>query len=103
MKKLTLLGTRPEIIRLVLLFKIVSLYSEQIFEFKKLVQIAICVLSDSALVQEEFAIFGVAKVTLCDFKERPKNIGFDANILSGVVPQNFLLAAQIVIEQQYKC
>jgi UDP-N-acetylglucosamine 2-epimerase (non-hydrolysing) len=54
-----------------------------LFDFVKLEQHALCVLSDSGTVQEECAIFGVPNVTIRDVTERPETVECGSNVLSG--------------------
>ncbi|MHB8053172.1 MAG: non-hydrolyzing UDP-N-acetylglucosamine 2-epimerase [Methanoregula sp.] len=53
------------------------------FDFIRLEQNALCVLSDSGTVQEECCLFHVPNVTLRDVTERPETIECGSNILSG--------------------
>jgi UDP-N-acetylglucosamine 2-epimerase (non-hydrolysing) len=53
------------------------------FEFIKLEQNALCVLSDSGTVQEECSIFNVPSVTIRDVTERPETIECGSNVLGG--------------------
>src|SRR5207302_4876967 len=67
------------------------------FDFVKLEQNALCVLSDSGTVQEECAIFHVRNVTLRDVTERPETIECGSNILSGAEPESIRAAVEIAL------
>ena len=67
------------------------------FDFVKLEQEALCVLSDSGTVQEECCIFGTPAVTVRDATERPETLECGSNILAGVEPDQVLLAVRVAI------
>lgn len=69
------------------------------FDFVRLEQDAMCVLSDSGTVQEECCIFHVPNVTLRDVTERPETIECGSNILSGADHDMILSCVQIVMSQ----
>ncbi len=70
------------------------------FDFIKLEQNALCVLSDSGTVQEECALFKVANVTLRDVTERPETLECGSNILTGANGENILRCVDLVLEQK---
>ena len=70
------------------------------FDFIKLEQNAVCVLSDSGTVQEECAIFKVANVTLRDVTERPETLECGSNILTSADSENILRCVGLVLEQR---
>lgn len=67
------------------------------FDFVKLEQNALVVLSDSGTVQEECAIFGIPNVTIRDVTERPETIECGSNILSGARTEDILRAVEIAL------
>lgn len=67
------------------------------FDFVKLEQNALAVLSDSGTVQEECAIFGVPNVTIRDVTERPETIECGSNILSGAETEDLVRAVDIAL------
>jgi len=69
------------------------------FDFIKLEQNAMCVLSDSGTVQEECCIFRVPNVTLRDVTERPETLECGSNILSGADPDSILECVRAVVSQ----
>ena len=70
------------------------------FDFIKLEQNALCVLSDSGTVQEECCIFKVASVTIRDVTERPETLESGSNMLSGVEPETILRCVRTVLDQE---
>jgi UDP-N-acetylglucosamine 2-epimerase (non-hydrolysing) len=68
-----------------------------LFDFIKLQQSALCVLSDSGTVQEECSIFRIPNVTLRDVTERPETIECGSNILSGAAPESILRCVELVL------
>lgn len=54
------------------------------FDFIKLQQHALCVITDSGTVQEESCLFGVPAVTIRQSTERPETIVCGSNIISGL-------------------
>lgn len=70
------------------------------FDFIKLEQNALCVLSDSGTVQEECAIFKVANVTLRDVTERPETLECGSNILTSANSENILRCVELVLAQE---
>jgi UDP-N-acetylglucosamine 2-epimerase (non-hydrolysing) len=70
------------------------------FDFIKLEQNAVCVLSDSGTVQEECAIFKVANVTLRDVTERPETLECGSNILTSADSENVLRCVDLVLAQR---
>jgi UDP-N-acetylglucosamine 2-epimerase (non-hydrolysing) len=69
------------------------------FDFIRLEQDAMCVLSDSGTVQEECCIFHVPNVTLRDVTERPETIECGSNILSGADHDTILGCVKLVLSQ----
>lgn len=69
------------------------------FDFIRLEQDALCVLSDSGTVQEECCIFHVPNVTLRDVTERPETLECGSNILSGADHDMILRCVEVVISQ----
>ena len=70
------------------------------FDFVKLEQEALCVLSDSGTVQEECAIFRVPNVTIRDVSERPETIESGSTMLSGAGIENIRECVQIVLSME---
>jgi UDP-N-acetylglucosamine 2-epimerase (non-hydrolysing) len=70
-----------------------------LFDFVRLEQNALCVLSDSGTVQEECCIFHVPNVTLRDVTERPETVECGSNILAGADPDVILRCARTVLAQ----
>lgn len=68
------------------------------FEFVRLEQQAMLVLTDSGTVQEECAIFGVPNVTIRDNTERPETLERGVNILAGINPDRVVNAAKVAIQ-----
>ncbi len=69
------------------------------FDFVRLEQDALCVLSDSGTVQEECCIFHVPNVTLRDVTERPETIECGSNILSGADHDMILGCVRVALSQ----
>ncbi len=67
------------------------------FDFVRLEQGALCVLSDSGTVQEECCIFRVPTVTLRDTTERPETVEVGSNMLSGAAADSVLACARAVL------
>jgi UDP-N-acetylglucosamine 2-epimerase (non-hydrolysing) len=67
------------------------------FDFLKLEQNALCVLSDSGTVQEECAILAVPNVTIRDVTERPETIECGSNILSGGARDSILSCVEVAL------
>lgn len=67
------------------------------FDFIKLEQDAMCVLSDSGTVQEECCIFHVPNVTIRDVTERPETIECGSNVLSGADLDTILRCVRMVL------
>jgi UDP-N-acetylglucosamine 2-epimerase (non-hydrolysing) len=66
------------------------------FDFVRLEQNALCLLSDSGTVQEEACILGVPNVTIRDVTERPETLDCGSNILSGVDASDVQSAVRFV-------
>ncbi len=71
-----------------------------LFDFVRLEQHAMCVLTDSGTVQEETCIFRVPNVTLRDVTERPETVEVGSNMLSGAQPESVLACVKAVLSQQ---
>jgi UDP-N-acetylglucosamine 2-epimerase (non-hydrolysing) len=67
------------------------------FDFIRLEQDALCVLSDSGTVQEECCIFHVPNVTLRDVTERPETIECGSNMLSGADVDTVLRCVKTIL------
>jgi UDP-N-acetylglucosamine 2-epimerase (non-hydrolysing) len=67
------------------------------FDFVRLEQDALCVLSDSGTVQEECCIFRVPTVTLRDTTERPETVEVGSNMLSGADADTILACVRAVL------
>ncbi|MDA8441929.1 MAG: UDP-N-acetylglucosamine 2-epimerase (non-hydrolyzing) [Peptococcaceae bacterium] len=70
-----------------------------LFDFVKLEQNALCVLSDSGTVQEECCIYGVPNVTLRDVTERPETLEAGSNFIAGCEPDAILNAVKVALLQ----
>jgi UDP-N-acetylglucosamine 2-epimerase (non-hydrolysing) len=70
-----------------------------LFDFVRLEQKALCVLTDSGTVQEECCIFKVPNVTLRDVTERPETIEVGSNILCGAEPESIIRCVKTVLSQ----
>lgn len=70
------------------------------FDFIKLEQNALCVLTDSGTVQEECCIFNVPNVTIRDVTERPETVECGSNMISGVDPGLIEKSVEIVINEK---
>lgn len=70
------------------------------FEFVRLQQSALCVLTDSGTVQEECALLGTPNVTLRDVTERPETLECGSNILSGCEPDHILRCVDAALERR---
>ncbi len=70
-----------------------------LFDFVKLEQNALCVLSDSGTVQEECSIFRVPNVTLRDVTERPETLEVGSNFITGCEPGSILAAVKTVLHE----
>ncbi|MGA5688819.1 non-hydrolyzing UDP-N-acetylglucosamine 2-epimerase [Cytobacillus pseudoceanisediminis] len=67
------------------------------FDFVKLEQKALCVLTDSGTVQEECCIFRVPSVTVRRTTERPETIDCGSNVLSGINAENILNCVKVML------
>lgn len=67
------------------------------FDFVKLEQNALCVISDSGTVQEECCVFRVPAVTIRDVTERPETIECGSNVLTGAEPVLLLRTVDLVL------
>ncbi len=70
-----------------------------LFDFVRLEQSALCVLSDSGTVQEECCIFHVPNVTLRDVTERPETVECGSNMLAGADSDVILRCVRAVLAQ----
>lgn len=68
-----------------------------LFEFVRLEQEALCVLSDSGTVQEECCIMQIPNVTLRHVTERPETVECGSSILAGWDPGMILQAVDTVL------
>ena len=65
------------------------------FDFVRLEQAAMAVLTDSGTVQEECAVFRVPCVILRDVTERPETVEFGSGVLSGADPDAIVKAVEV--------
>ena len=65
------------------------------FDFIKLEQNALLVVSDSGTVQEECSIFRVPNITIRDVTERPETIECGSNVLTGAKVEDILRAVGV--------
>lgn len=70
------------------------------FDFIKLEQNALCVISDSGTVQEECCIFHTPNITIRDVTERPETIECGSNILCGADEETIVQCVNIVLSQK---
>lgn len=68
-----------------------------LFDFVRLEQEALAVLTDSGTVQEECAILGVPNVTLRDVTERPETLEQGSNMLTGSDPVAIARAVEVAL------
>lgn len=80
--------------------EIVAIKPRGLFDFIKLEQNALCVLTDSGTVQEECAIFNKPVVTLRDSTERPETIESGSNFISGCEPESILRGVELALDSQ---
>lgn len=73
-----------------------------LFDFVRLEQQALCVLSDSGTVQEECCIMQIPNVTLRHVTERPETVECGSSILAGCDPGMILQAVDTVLSLDYK-
>jgi UDP-N-acetylglucosamine 2-epimerase (non-hydrolysing) len=66
------------------------------FDFVRLEQEALCVLSDSGTVQEETCLFRTPNVTIREVTERPETIECGSNFLAGTGPEAIVRAVDFV-------
>jgi len=71
------------------------------FDFVRLEQKALCVLSDSGTVQEECCIFKVPNVTLRDTTERAETIECGSNILTGAEPETIVRSVGLALNSSH--
>jgi UDP-N-acetylglucosamine 2-epimerase (non-hydrolysing) len=69
------------------------------FDFVKLEQHALCVLTDSGTVQEECCIFQVPTVTIRMSTERPETVDCGSNVVSGLEAEQIAAAAKIMMNR----
>ena len=72
-----------------------------LFDFVRLEQAALCVLTDSGTVQEECCIFHVAAVTMRDTTERPETVECGSNVLAGCDPDRIVTAVDAVTQRLF--
>jgi len=70
------------------------------FDFIRLEQDAMCVLSDSGTVQEECCLFHVPTITIRDVTERPETLECGSNILSGSNEKSLKTCMAVVLHQE---
>lgn len=73
-----------------------------LFDFVRLEEQALCVLSDSGTVQEECCIMQIPNVTLRHVTERPETVECGSSILAGWDPGVILQAVDAVINLDQK-
>jgi UDP-N-acetylglucosamine 2-epimerase (non-hydrolysing) len=69
------------------------------FDFVRLEQAAVCLLSDSGTVQEEACLLGIPNVTLRDVTERPETLECGSNVLAGADPDAIERAVTFVMNR----
>ncbi|ALC82145.1 MULTISPECIES: non-hydrolyzing UDP-N-acetylglucosamine 2-epimerase [Bacillus] len=69
------------------------------FDFVKLEQNALCVLTDSGTVQEECCLFHVPTVTIRKTTERPETVECGSNMVSGIDAENIANCTEVMINQ----
>jgi UDP-N-acetylglucosamine 2-epimerase (non-hydrolysing) len=69
------------------------------FDFVRLEQEALCVLSDSGTVQEETCLFKRPNVTIREVTERPETLECGSNFLAGTDPDEIVRAVDFVIQR----
>jgi UDP-N-acetylglucosamine 2-epimerase (non-hydrolysing) len=72
------------------------------FDFVKLEQNAMCVISDSGTVQEETCIFGVPAITIRRTTERRETVECGSNILSGTNYDDIMESFDIIVKKENK-
>ena len=73
-----------------------------LFDFVKLEENALCVLTDSGTVQEECCIFRVPAVTIRDTTERPETVECGSNVLAGCNADRIVEAVRLVTETSFR-
>lgn len=68
------------------------------FDFVKLEQNALCVLTDSGTVQEECCLFHIPTVTIRKTTERPETLACGSNMLSGINAQQILNCTKVMTQ-----
>jgi UDP-N-acetylglucosamine 2-epimerase (non-hydrolysing) len=68
------------------------------FDFVRLEQDALCVLTDSGTVQEEATLLKVPNVVLRDVTERAECLEAGSGVLSGAQPEAILACTRLVVE-----
>jgi UDP-N-acetylglucosamine 2-epimerase (non-hydrolysing) len=72
------------------------------FDFVKMEENALCVITDSGTVQEECCIFQKPNVTIRDVTERPETVECGSNMLTGVSPEIVLRSVDIALDNLNK-
>ena len=72
------------------------------FDYIKLQQSALCVISDSGTITEESSILGFPAVTIRNAHERPEGMDVGSLIMSGLKPSDVLGAIRTVTKQHFQ-
>jgi UDP-N-acetylglucosamine 2-epimerase (non-hydrolysing) len=79
--------------------RIIAMQPLGLFDFIRLEQSALCVLSDSGTVQEECCLMHTPNVTLRDVTERPETMEAGSNLITGCRPESIVNAVKLVLDQ----
>jgi UDP-N-acetylglucosamine 2-epimerase (non-hydrolysing) len=69
------------------------------FDWIRLEESALCVVTDSGTVQEECCILRIPNVTIRDVTERPETLEVGSNMLTGAAPDEIANAIDLVVSQ----